>query len=91
MAEAECKERDIEIIAMECHIDHVHMFVSAYPQISVADIVKQIKRATSRKLREEFKELSQMPSLWTRSYFASTAGNVSSNTIEWYVKTQKTR
>ena len=87
----ECQKHDIEILAMECHADHVHMFVSVYPQQSIPDVVKKIKGATSHKLREEFLQLKNMPSLWTRSYFVSTAGNVSSETIEWYVKTQKTR
>lgn len=75
----------------EIPLDHVHMFVSVYPQQSIPDVVKQIKGATSHKLREEFSQLKNMPSLWTRSYFVSTAGNVSSETIEWYVNTQKTR
>ena len=87
----ECKRKDIDIIAMECHIDHVHMFVSVYPQQSIPDVVKQIKGATSHKLREEFSQLKKMPSLWTRSYFVSTADHVSSETIEWYVNTQKKR
>ena len=87
----ECKRKDIDIIAMECHIDHVHMFVSVYPQQSIPDVVKQIKGATSHKLREEFSQLKKMPSLWTRPYFVSTAGHVRSETIEWYVNTQKKR
>ena len=32
-----------------------------------------------------------MPSTWTRSYFVSTAGNVSSETIKHYADSQKTR
>lgn len=87
----ECDRRNIDIIAMECHIDHVHMFVSVYPQMSIPDILKYIKGATSHVLRDEFPQLQKMPSLWTRSYFVSTAGNVSSETIKWYVETQKTR
>lgn len=75
----------------EIPLDHVYMFVSVYPQQSIPDVVKQIKCATSHKLREEFSQLKNMPSLWTRSYFVSTAGNVSSETIEWYINTQKTR
>ena len=35
--------------------------------------------------------LTKMPSLWTRSYFVSTAGNVCSETIKKYVENQKTR
>lgn len=87
----ECTRHEIEILAMECHIDHVHIFVSVLPQISIPEIMRFLKGVTSNTLRKEFTELSQMPSLWTRSYFVSTAGNVSSETIEWYVKTQKTR
>lgn len=88
---AVCSEHDIDILAMECHEDHVHMFVSVYPQMGIPDVVKLIKGATSHRLREEFPQLKHMPSLWTRSYFVSTAGNVSSETIEWYINTQKTR
>ena len=85
------KENNIDILAMECHIDHVHMFVSVYPQTDIPGIMHLIKGVTSNKLRALFPELKKMPSLWTRSYFVSTAGNVSSETIKWYVDTQKTR
>ena len=87
----ECKYLGIEILAMECHVDHAHLFLSCPPTMSPSDIMHQVKGATSFALREEFPELSKMPSLWTRSYFVSTAGNVSSSTIKWYVDTQKTR
>ena len=55
------------------------------------DIMQKIKGATSRVLRDEFSVLNKMPSLWTRSYFVSTAGNVCSETIKKYVENQKTR
>lgn len=88
---AECDKCGIEILALECHVNHVHIFVSVLPDMSIPQIMKQIKGATSIQLREEFSQLSAMPSLWTRSYFVSTAGNISSETIKWYVNTQKTR
>ena len=88
---AECKKQGIEILALECHIDHVHMFVSVLPTMSITEIMKYVKGCTSHKLRDEFPQLKAMSSLWTRSYFVSTAGNVSSETIKWYVDTQKTR
>ena len=86
-----CEEHQINILAMECHVDHVHMFVSALPDMSIPEIMRLVKGSTSLKLRQEFSALQAMPSLWTRSYFVSTAGNVSSETIKWYVETQKTR
>ena len=53
--------------------------------------MRVVKGPTSRALRSEFEELSAMNALWTRSYFASTAGQVSSETIKAYVDSQKTR
>ena len=86
-----CEANQIEILSMECHRDHAHLFVSAYPQLSIPEIVRIIKQATSCALRDEIPQLSQMPSLWTRSYFVSTAENVTEATVERYVQTQKTR
>lgn len=39
----------------------------------------------------EFPHLKHLVSLWTRSFFVSTAGNVSSETIKQYVENQKKR
>ena len=86
-----CKEMDIEIIAIECDKDHTYMFLSCLPTQSPSDIMYSIKVYTSKILREEFVKFSKMPSLWTRSYFVSTAGNVSSEIIKKYVESQRTR
>lgn len=84
-------KNDYQILALECHVDHCHIFISVPPSVSAAEAVKVIKTNTSRVLRAEFDFLSKAPTLWTRSYFASTAGNVSSDTIKRYVDSQKTR
>ena len=88
---AECERCGIDILALECQVDHVHIFVSVLPTMSIPEIMVRIKGASSHELRNEFPQLKAMPSLWTRSYFVSTAGNVSSKTIKKYVDTQKTR
>ena len=86
-----CDELEIEVIAMECDKDHVHLFLNTLPTFSPTDIMAKIKGVTSKKLREEFPHLQHLPSLWTRSYFVSTAGNISSETIRRYVENQKKR
>lgn len=86
-----CDEMDIEIIEIECDKDHAHIFLNCLPTLSPANIMQKIKEVSSKLLREEFEELSKMPSLWTRSYFVSTAGNICSETIKKYVESQKTR
>jgi putative transposase len=91
MVEFICEEMEIEIIAIECDKDHTHMFLNCLPTLSPSDIMQKIKGVTSRVLRDEFLELKKMPSLWTRSYFVSTAGSVCSETVKKYVENQKTR
>lgn len=86
-----CAELEIEIIAMECDKDHTHLFLNCLPTLSPSDVMRKIKGVTSKKLREEFSQLKKMPSLWTRSYFVSTTGNVSTETVKKYVESQKTR
>ena len=86
-----CDEMEIEIIAIECDKDHTHMFLNCLPTLSPADIMQKIKGKTSKLLREEFKELQKMPSLWTKNYLVSTEDNVSSETIKRYVENQKKR
>lgn len=86
-----CQEIEANIVALEVMPDHVHIFLNALPNISPSDIMAKVKGVTSRNLRQEFKHLCHLPSLWTRSFFCSTAGNVSSDTIAKYIAEQKTR
>jgi putative transposase len=52
-------------------------------------LANQFKGMTSRVLRQEFPALrSKLPTLWSRSYFAATVGNVSAATIKRYIDTQ---
>ncbi len=78
----------VELIAFEIMPDHVHLFVSAYPTIPVHKVAKEFKGVSSNILRKEFPHLLKLPSLWTHSYFASTAGNISNETIKKYIEAQ---
>lgn len=86
-----CEQNDIEILALKCHIDHCHLFVNCPPKLSPADVMHIIKSNTSRVIVQSTPVLSKVPNLWTRSYFVSTAGEVSDATIQRYVESQKTR
>jgi REP element-mobilizing transposase RayT len=91
MVQEICELLKIKVVALECDKDHAYMFLNVLPTLSPSDIMAKIKGVTSKQLREEFPHLRHLPSLWTRSYFVSTAGNVSSQTIKKYVEQQKTR
>ena len=82
------KQKEIHILALEVMPDHIHIFVSSHPNILIHNLIKAFKRRSSNLLRKEFPELLKLPSLWTHSYFVSTAGNVSSETIQKYIEAQ---
>lgn len=84
-----CREKGWGVLRLAVQPDHVHLFVRAFPFTPAAEIVKEVKGFTSHELRRDFPELKKLPSLWTRSFFASTAGNVSSETIDRYIEAQK--
>ena len=84
-------ELECEILALEILPDHLHLFASATPQWAPNQLVARFKGKSSRYLRQEFPTLHRMPSLWTRSFFVSTAGNVSADTIQRYIEAQSTR
>ena len=82
------QEHEWEIIELAIQPDHVHLFVRADPYTLPSDIPRLIKGRSSHHLRKEFPHLLKLPSLWTRSYFLSTAGNVSSERIQKYIERQ---
>lgn len=87
--EAKCKEMGWKVVELAVQPDHIHLFVVAWPNTSAAEIVKECKGATSHELRKKHPSLLKLPSLWTRSYFASTVGNVSKAVIAAYIAAQK--
>ena len=86
-----CKEKNYDIISIECGSDYCHLFVNVPPTDSAHEVMKNIKSATSTPLRSEFQELSLMKVLWTRTFLSSTAEHLSHETINHFVESQKKR
>lgn len=82
------RELDCDVLNLAIEPEHVHLFLNCPPNIAPSDLMHRIKGRTARMLRQEFPELMKLPSMWTRAYFVSTAGNVSSSTIQKYIDAQ---
>jgi putative transposase len=83
-------ELGIEIETLEIMPDHVHIFVSSEPTYAPQHIANQLKGYSSRILRSEFPHLrSQLPSLWSRSYYVGSIGQVSEETVKRYIEQQR--
>lgn len=79
------KDKGWVIKAKEVAADHVHLLVEFDSQSSISDLARAFKGRSARILRQEFPELTKIPSLWTRSYFYDTTGKVSTERIMSYI------
>lgn len=84
-----CATRGWEILELAIKPEHIHLFVRVRPTDSAADVVNAVKGRTSHDLRAKYSHLLKMPSLWTRSYFSSSAGNIAAEIIQKYIEDQK--
>ena len=86
------EELHVTLHTLEVMSDHVHIFVESDPSVAPAKLAAQFKGYTSRVLRQEFRHLrSQLPSLWSRSYYIGSVGHVSAATVRRYIDNQKGR
>jgi len=81
---------NFSVITMKINSNQVHLVIDCSPETGVINCVKKIKHTSAKKLKDEFPHLKvTVPSLWTRSTFISSAGDVDIDSIEEYIEEQK--
>ena len=87
------KDKGFVVKALEVgEMDHVHVFVSAPPRLSITNIVKYLKGISGRKLFECFPQLRNelyKGELWNHSYYVETVGSISEDAVKKYIENQK--
>jgi len=84
------EQLNVTVEALEIMPDHVHLFISAPPTEAPHRLANQFKGYTSRMLRQKYPELrSRLPSMWTRSYYIGSIGQVSEKTVKAYIEAQR--
>ena len=84
-----CAENQVEIVRGTVAKDHVHIYISVPPYLSISKLVQYLKGKTSRKIQQEFPELKKRywgKHLWAIGYFVRTTGNVTDDMIKEYIK-----
>ncbi|MBF6589526.1 MAG: IS200/IS605 family transposase [Ktedonobacterales bacterium] len=61
--------------------DRVYLAAAAPPTLAPHRIVCQVKAVSSRILRDEFPELTRIPTLWTRAYFVVAGDDVTAEEV----------
>ena len=86
-----CKAEDVEIIKGHISRDHVHLFVSVPPYISLSKFAQFVKGKTARKLLMEYRRLNRAfwgRHVWGRGFFVASSGNVTDEVIKQYIEGQ---
>ncbi len=84
---------DVEVLAIECGIEHAQLLISAKPNLDIPKYINSIKGHTSRFLRKKYgKFLSNKlwgDHFWSPNYFIATTGNVSIDRLNQYIEAQR--
>ena len=86
-----CDAHNVTIVRGHVSTDHVHIFLSVPPQISVSRITQLIKGKTARKILQEFPTLHKRfwgKHFWSRGYFAATSGAITDEMVMAYLENQ---
>jgi putative transposase len=87
-----CDSNDINIIQGRVSKDHVHIYVSYPPKLSVSEMVRLMKGRSSRKIQEEFPQLGKRywgKHFWGIGYAAFSSGHVTDEMIQDRLKHHK--
>jgi len=79
-------EKGLEIINLTVQSDHIHLFVSSPPKHAPSLLANWFKGISSRKYNHRHANHDDEKIKWARGYYAGTAGNVSSETVEKYIQ-----
>jgi putative transposase len=87
-----CRAEEVDILKGHVSKDHVHLFVSIPPQVTISRLVQRVKGKSSHALLTEFSHLRKAfwgRHLWARGYFCCSSGNVTDEVIKQYIENQQ--
>jgi putative transposase len=82
-----CEHCRLHLLERNSHENHIRLILSLRPEHSVAEAVKKIRGNLSRSLCGEYSVL-EPGKLWSRGYFAKSAGKVGDAVIAKYIASQ---
>jgi len=81
--------KGVEILDLSVQPDHTHLFVSSPPKHAPSLLANWFKGISSRKYNHRHADSEDEKIRWARGYYAGTAGQVSSETVEDYIQRQE--
>ena len=85
-------EHELEIISGKVACDHIHVFVSYWPNQNISQIVQWLKGISSRVLLQEFPTMRKKfwgRHFWARGYLAVSSGTITDEMVKEYIDEQE--
>jgi putative transposase len=85
-----CDENDLILEEIAIEPDHIHLYLTIGPEISVSETVAILKSVSASRLKQEYPYLSdERGRVWGRGFFATTVNDKTTSTvIKKYIKNQ---
>lgn len=86
-----CKITGIQLIKGGVRPDHVHMYISIPPKMSLSTVMSKLKGKSALMIFDRHPEYRDKYGrhFWARGYYAETIGHVNEETIMKYIQEQK--
>lgn len=86
-----CKITGIELIKGGVSPNHVHLYVSIPPKMSVSGVMSKLKGKSALMIFDRHPEYRDKYGrhFWARGYYAETIGQVNEETIKKYIEEQE--
>jgi putative transposase len=86
-----CGQHEVKILKGQVAKDHVHLFLSIPPQVTISRLLQWLQGKTGHHLLAEFAHLKKQfwgRHLWARGSFCCSSGNVTDEIIAEYIANQ---
>ena len=88
-----CQQNEVIINMMESDKDHIHLLVDIPHTFRISDLIKALKQQTSWNVWKKYPHILQQHFwkhrvFWSEGHFVCSTGDVSTETILEYIRTQ---
>ena len=84
-----CSENNVDIISGVVSSDHVHIFISLPPKLSMSNFMQKVKGRSLLLIQREFPVLKKRywgRHFWGRGYFSTTNGAITEEVVLQYLE-----
>ncbi|GGM52921.1 IS200/IS605 family transposase [Micromonospora sonchi] len=87
-----CADFEAELVEFNGENNHAHLLVNFPPKVAVTRLVNSLKGVSSRRLRQEFPDLTRhyyrTNKLWSGSYLAGSIDGAPLNVLKQHIEQQ---